>query len=241
LVLRLESDDGKVLSQNNYKVVIATPQWAKNDSNKLANIALWNPGKQPVDYLSDLPVTVVDSIRPANRTNVLIIGSLEGAKLKPSEIDQLKEFVSRGGQVLMLHPEHSLTNLFPDKVKSYKAKAGEIVTMHVPESPVFSEIEPLDIAWFDRGGRRVPIAYTGVYQIVEDRKDIMALADQCDTHGYLNNPSQIEKYSGTPLVEIHIGKGRLLASELNFESASNDPVSRRLLSNIINYLASSPP
>ncbi len=238
LVLRLEAEDGKVLSQNNYDVVIATPEWAESNSDKLGNLSLWNPGKQSIDCLSDLPVTVVDSIRSANPTNVLIVGSLEGTKLKPSEIGQLKEFVSQGGQVLMLHPENSLISLFPDMVKSYKAKAGEIVTMHISESPVFSEIEPLDIAWFNRDGRRVPIACTGVYQIVEGSKDIMALAEQCDTHGYLNNTSEVEKYSGTPLVEIHIGKGRLLASELNFESASNDPISKRLLNNILNYLNS---
>jgi hypothetical protein len=228
------------LSQNNYDVVITTPEWAKNGSNKLITISYWNPGKQPADCLSNLPITAVDSIRSANLANVLIIGSLEGVKLEPSEIDQLKEFVSQGGQVLMLHPENSLASFFPDQVKSYKAKAGEIVTMHIPESPVFSEIEPQDIAWFDRGGRRVPIACTGVYQIVEGNKDIMALADQCDVHGYLTNPSEVERYSGTPLVEIRIGRGRLLASELNFESASIDPISKRLLSNILNYLVSNP-
>ncbi len=75
--------------------------------------SLWNPGKkmQTIDCLSDLPVTAVDSIRSANPTNVLIVGPLEGAKLKSSEIDQLKEFVFGGGQVLMLHPENSLISL----------------------------------------------------------------------------------------------------------------------------------
>ena len=110
LVLRLESDDGKILSQNNYDVVIATPQWAKNGSNKLITVSYWNPGKQPADCLSDLPITVVDSIRSANPTKVLIVGSLGGTKLEPSEINQLKEFVSQGGQVLMLHPENSLAS-----------------------------------------------------------------------------------------------------------------------------------
>ncbi len=112
--------------------------------------------------------------------------------------------------------------------------------IHIPESPVFSEIEPLDIAWFDRGRRNLPIACTGIYRIDEGRTDISALADQCDLHGYLTDPSQVQKYSGTPLVEIRIGKGLLLASELNLESAGTDPVSKRLLSNIIKYLESSP-
>jgi hypothetical protein len=53
-----------------------------------------------------------------------------------------------------------------------------------------------------------------------------------------SNTSEVQKYSGNPLVEMRIGKGRLIASELNLESAANDPVAKRLLSNIINYLAS---
>jgi len=241
LVLKLESSDGRVLSQNNYNVVIATHEWAGNGSDKLTNVCLWNPGNQPMDYLSDLPITTMNSIQSMIPANVLIVGPLSGTVLTPMETSQLKEFISRGGQVLMLHPENSLVSLFPSQVKSYHAKEGEIVTMHVPESPVFSEIEPLDIAWFDRGERRLPIACTGIYQIVQGRKDISALADQCDVHGYLSDTSQIQKYEGTPLVEMQIGKGRLFASELNFESATNDPISKRLLSNLIDCLATNTP
>ena len=51
--------------------------------------------------------------------------------------------------------------IYPDEIKGFKAKEGEIVTMHVPESPVFAGIEPLDLAWFERGGRKLPIACTG--------------------------------------------------------------------------------
>jgi len=238
LVLRLESSDGKVLSQNHYQVVIATPDWAKNGSDKLPNLCLWNPGNQPTDYLSGLPIRTVDSIASVNLTNILIIGDLHGLTLKPSEASELKEFVSRGGKVLMLHPKDSLAKLFPDQVKSYQAKEGEIATMHVPESPVFSGIEPLDIAWFERGGRNVPMACTGVYQIAAGRKDITALADHCDFHGYLTSPSQVQKYSGNLLVEIYFGNGCVLASELNFESSANDPIAKRILSNAVNYLAS---
>lgn len=237
LVLRLESEDGRMLSTDNYDVVLATPEWAKNDSSNSTNIVLWNPDNKPTDCLSDLPITRVDSIESLKQTDFLVIAPLDDTALTPSETSQLKSFVSGGGRVLMLHPKKSLASLFPDQVKSYKAKNGEIVSMHIPESPVFSGIEPLDIAWFGRGQRQLPIACTGVYQIAEGRKDISALADQCDLHGYLNSPSLVQKYGGTPLVEIRIGKGCLLASELNFESAANDPIAKRLLSNIINYPA----
>jgi len=242
LVLRLESDDERKLSDNHYDVVIATHEWAMNGSNNFANIMLWNPGGSPMISLSGSPIIDrVNSIQGLNPTNLLIIGPLNNIPIKPSEERTLKDFLSAGGRVLMIHPQNSLVSLFPDCVTSYKSKEGEIVTMHVPESPVFSGIEPSDMAWFDRGDRRVPIACSGVYQIAENRQNISALADQCDFHGYLTNPAQIQKFAGVPLVQIHVGRGCLIASELNFDSATNDPISRRLLSNIINYLDSSEP
>jgi beta-galactosidase len=235
LALKLESN-GKILSENNYDVVIATPEWARGELNDKTNILLWNPGKTPIDSLSDVLMTAVDSIETVDPKNVLIVGSLDNVILTSLEIDQLKNFVSQGGRILMLHPGKQLTDLFSDQVKSYKAKEGEIVTMHVPESPVFSGIEPLDIAWFDRGDRRLPLACTGVYQTVAGRHDTIILADQCDIHAYLKNTSEITRYNGTPLVEMQIGKGRLLASELNLEAGKNDPVACRLLINMIGYL-----
>ena len=149
---------------------------------------------------------------------------------------QLHEFVSQGGRVLMLHPGTALVKLFPEQVSAFKAKEGEIVTMHVPESPVFSGVEPLDLAWFERSGRQLPIACTGVFQIPSNCPDTIALAWQCDIHGYLHNPAEIMQISGSPFLEITSGKGRLLASELCLETAQADPVACRLLMNSISYL-----
>ncbi|HEV2452857.1 MAG TPA: hypothetical protein VGY98_01260 [Verrucomicrobiae bacterium] len=55
----------------------------------------------------------------------------------------------------------------------------------------------------------------------------------------MTEPSQVDQFAGSPLVEIRIGKGLLIASELNFESAAIDPISRRLLGNVLNFLGAS--
>jgi hypothetical protein len=235
LILKLEAN-GKILSENNYDVVIATREWAKGEFKDKTNLRLWNPGNSSTNILSDLPIANIDSIEAVGMTNVLIVGSVDAAGLTESQASQLKDFVFQGGQVLMVHPGKALATLFPEQIGGYQAKAGEIVTMHVPESPVFSEIEPLDLAWFERGGRQLPIACSGVYQVATDRKDVTALASQLDLHGYLKQTSQISRIGGAPLVEIRIGRGRLLASELCLESGNDDPIARRLLSNIIRYL-----
>jgi beta-galactosidase len=235
LVLRLEAD-GEILSENNYDVTIASKDWAQGDLDTNSIVQLWDPGKQVGSSFFGLPVNIVSSISTANPTNTLIVGSLDGVALTTNETDQLRKFVSEGGHMLMLHPGTALVNLYPDQVGAFKVKEGEIVTMHMPESPVFSGIEPLDLAWFERGDRRLPIACAGVFRIPSSRQDVVALAWQCDIHAYLKRTFEITAISGTPLLEIQSGKGRLLASEMCFESGKSDPIARRLLMNTIRYL-----
>jgi len=235
LVLRLEAD-GKILSENNYDITLATTDWTKGGFDEKPNLFFWNPGNHSTKVLSGLPIVAVDAIDAVPSTNILIVGSLEGVTLMPSQMKQLQEFVSQGGRVLMIHPGDSLAELFPSQIKAFVPKQGEIVTMCIPESPVFSEIEPLDLAWFERGGRQLPLACTGVYQIAPANKDAIALACQCDLHGYLRKSTDVTKIGGAPLLEIQSGRGRLLASELCFESGKNDPIAQRLLMNCLYYL-----
>jgi hypothetical protein len=50
-------------------------------------------------------------------------------------------------------------------------------------------------------------------------------------------PVEIASYSGTPLVELQIGEGRLTVSELNLEAGKRNPIARRLLMNLIGIFA----
>jgi beta-galactosidase len=235
LVFKLKAN-GKIISENSYDIVVATKSWADGgDKRKSSNIVLIDPYGKTSDVLADVALTKVASMDAVKGNKLLIVGDTDSFISQPAEIGKLREFVSRGGRVLLLHPESFLTQLCPDKVKAYRSKKGEIATMHIPESPVFAGIEPLDLAWFERGGRRLPMACDGVYQIAEN-SDTTALASQMDIHAYLQKPSDVEKYIGTPLVEIRIGKGRVVASEICFESGPSDPIARRLLSNVLAYL-----
>jgi hypothetical protein len=56
-----------------------------------------------------------------------------------------------------------------------------------------------------------------------------------DIHGYLRISTDFVKISGSPLVELHIGKGRFVASELMLMEAPLDPIAGRLLSNLLTY------
>ena len=150
---------------------------------------------------------------------------------------QLQRFVSSGGRVLLLQPGTKLQTLFPEQIKSFRTCPGEIATMHIPESPVFDGLEPLDLAWFELGDRRVPRACRGTYQIEFGRDDTTMLAEVVDIHGYLKTPADLAKYSGSPLVRLNIGKGKVLASEMMLLEASQDPIAGRLLGNLIKTLS----
>ena len=233
--------DGRVLSTNSYDIVLATTDWANRSGDMPAHIMVIDPQKRTAKALAGITITTADSLDAATTNDVVIIGDAADFLSQPSQVERFKKFVTEGGRVLLLNPQSTLARIFPDEVTDYKAKQGEIVTMHVPESPVFSGIEPLDLAWFQSADRSLPVACTGVYQITASRKDIMPLADQCDIHGYLQSPSDVTEYEGTPLVEICLGQGTLVASEMNLDAGPADPIARRLLSNLIHYLASTAP
>jgi hypothetical protein len=232
--------DGKIISTNSYDIVLARPEWPMESLDKNSNVTLIRPSESTTRMLSELSTTTAASITAADPSHLVIIDDLKNVVSQADETAKLKDFISQGGTALLLHPGESLARLFPGQVRRFTAKRGEIATMHVPESPVFSGIEPLDLAWFSGRGRQVPIACTGVYQIVSGREDTTALASQFDLHGYLKDAAAIAKISGTPLVEIRLGRGRVIASEMALEAGQDDPIARRLLLNVIGYLSRQP-
>jgi beta-galactosidase len=145
--------------------------------------------------------------------------------------------VSSGGRVLLLQPGTELQTLFPEQIKSFRTRPGEIATMHIPESPVFDGLEPLDLAWFELDDGRIPRACRGTYQIELGRDDTSMLAEVVNIHGYLKTPADLAKHSGSPLVRLNIGKGKVLASEMMLLEASQDPIAERLLGNLIKTLS----
>jgi beta-galactosidase len=239
LILSLQSR-GHILSTNHYDIVLADSTWTEPGEDGNSKINFVSPDPQASEILSGWPGITVTSLEAAAPTNLLIVGDLGALLASADAADKLKAFIAQGGNVLLLHPGDSLATLFPERIKAFTKKDGEIVTMHVPESPVFAGIEPLDLAWFERGNRQLPIACSGVYQIKAD-EDTIALADQLDLHGYLQKASDLFTMGGTPLVELRLGKGRVLASEMNLESGQDDPIARRLLVNMISYLETARP
>ena len=140
----------------------------------------------------------------------------------------------------MLQPGAALCDFLPKYVKSHRATKGEIVTLVVPESPVFDGIEPLDLAWFELGSRTTPLACTGTWEVNRERPEVETLAHQKDFSGTTifgpDTHTRFFSLAGAPLVEIHLGQGTIIASEMVLSAADKDPIASRLLNNLLKTL-----
>jgi hypothetical protein len=235
LILLLEVN-GTVQSKNSYDITIGTRSWA--DEGLQHPIAVFT-SKSSVQ-LTTLPVAgrEISSFQDARPEEVVIVPAAEAVLGDSTLGGELRQFVVSGGRVLLLHAGAKLPSLFPDHVTSFRTCPGEIVSMHIPESSVFDGLEPLDLAWFELGGGRIPRACQGVYQIESQRADTTMLAEVVDIHSYLKVPADLAKYSGTPLLQLNDGKGKVIASEMMLFEAPQDPIAGRLLSNLIRTLGS---
>jgi Glycosyl hydrolases family 2/Glycosyl hydrolases family 2, TIM barrel domain/Glycosyl hydrolases family 2, sugar binding domain len=228
--------NGIVHSKNSYDITIGTHDWATQGLQHPVAIFTGKNNAQ----LTSLPIAgrEIVSLQDAKPEEVVIVPNAESVLGNSKVNSELRQFVGSGGRVLLLHAGAKLASLFPDQVKSYRACPGEIVSMHIPESPAFDGLEPLDLAWFELGGGSLPRACRGVYKVEARRADTDMLAEVVDIHGYLKTPADLAKYDGSPLVQLSDGKGKVIASEMMLFEAPQDPVAGRLLANLVKALGS---
>lgn len=230
LTLRLQSN-GVAVSENDYDIAIGSQNWALDGMRSAKGVALFDPGGHAPRMLKNGGVHQVASLDALERGQSLIVANAEIALTK--SMNQIRSFVQNGGRVLLLDAGAILPAMFPEQIKSYRACEGEIVTMAVPESSVFSGIGPLDLSWFQLGAGTIPRACRGMYQIARTDRCVTALAETVEHHGFLQRPEDVVNVSGSPLVELRIGDGVLLASEMMLSASDNDPIAGRLLGNLV--------
>ena len=151
--------------------------------------------------------------------------------------ERFLKYVTDGGRVLLSGPGDQLKTLFPNLVKSFRDAEGEIVTLRVPESPVFDGIEVMDLRWFDRGDQSIPIATHGDFSLAES-PPVEVLAKHTPVHGYLFTQKLREEIEGAALFVLRHGQGQVWVTQLAHETGVRDPIAARVLRNILNCAAS---
>jgi hypothetical protein len=109
--------------------------------------------------LAALPIAgrEITSLQEAGPEEVVIVPNAEVLLGNSKVDDELRRFVSSGGRVLLLHAGAKLPSLFPDQVKAFRTCPGEIVSMHIPESPRSTDSNP----WIWRGSNWAQDAFRG--------------------------------------------------------------------------------
>jgi len=222
--------DGHTISENHYEILVASRKWALEPLARTG----WECGTA-----FETSHALNAEAAPLPETNPFLIVSGSDANIAES-LPLLRRYVEKGGHLLFLNAGELLPIMLPGIVKSYRKVRGEIVHAFLPESPVFEGLESRDLAWFHSQRPAPALACEGVFRVDREYPKMTVLAEFCDYHNYLNNPEDIVEYSGSPLWECRLGRGIILASEMNFEAASHDPVAARLQANLFAYLAGLP-
>lgn len=256
LQLTLTTKDGKVLSENDYDIVIANEAWSQSNIDAHSGkVAVYDPQYKYTKILDDLNCVRVENLDKMGASKVLVVADLESLIAKDAQKIALEKFIKNGGKVLLLNPGKAIMKMYggevsaPKKVhgrtvvegngliKLFREQNGEIVTPKIPESPVFDGIKPMDMCWFaEEGSRAVPLSNTAIYQIDRTNKNVKQLAENMMIHAYLQKPSDVLAYSGAPIISIKDGKGEVIASEMRLTSAESDPIAKKLIFNMIKAL-----
>jgi hypothetical protein len=218
-------------SENEYSITAVTERWANQSMTAADRFCLLDSSQTINAEFRSGRSKYISRIAEASSAEVLVVPSAETRLQDPKQMEQIREFVTAGGRALLLKPGRVLPDLCPDQVQGYRKAEGENAWMWRPESSAFEGLAPLDLSWFDMGRDTIPKACSGTYRVSYLRRDVSVLAYCMDRHGYLKRPEQMTEFGGSPLLQIHLGKGTLIASEM--ELGSEDPIATRLLGNLL--------
>jgi hypothetical protein len=228
---------GNLISHNHYAMRVGGKEWAiQPTTTSDGRVMLFNASDLTRKLFQTMEVRTDDAsslnrVRLGARDRLVIDGNLSDA-----DVDALRTILASGsGRVVWIHPQEQAGSVFPEQVLSYRDQDGEVVTMLVPESPVFDGVEIGDLAWM--GGpsvRRVPVSSLGGYHVAWKNAALTVLAEEMKAHGYLKDPADKLKSWVAPLVLIHRKGGvPVILSEMSVEAALTDPLALRLWANLV--------
>jgi hypothetical protein len=241
LKLRL-TELGKEISANEYEILLANKEWT-NVADNQKKIVLVDKGNTAAIFnaLNINHKIETDLSSAMNVKADLIVLSGLGKGLTDTDYRAVKEYIAKGGKVLLLNAEDASMAIFPEYITGWiKPTEGDIVNMEMPESSVFDGIDLLELRYFNNNKREVPTVCHSALQVKRNDK-VEELASHIKIHGYINGDMQqrsdyVKTIKGFPIIKIKEGKGVVLVSTMAHDKSLTDPVAARLLVNMINNM-----
>ncbi|KAA3638228.1 MAG: hypothetical protein DWQ02_05425, partial [Bacteroidetes bacterium] len=235
------NQSGTTVAQNEYDIIISQREWASlPEQLKDKRIGLFDVTGDTKALFDHLNITYIElkdltQIRFI-QLDALVVANLDSGDEVPYNWEDVKKMPARGVPTLLIHPGKHLQWLFWWEVDEIYERKGRIVHMKVPEHPVFEEIAPFDLAWWQQEGRERPRACRRSYRF-KKTEGITPLCTYLRPHVYISKPEEeLPEMNGIPLAEISLNGGKLIASELELNSGVNDPVAAKVFVNILAYL-----
>lgn len=238
LALNVEVNN-TLISQNEYDLVLAEKSWSVNTEDQEKRTFYILEEDKDASSLTEFyglkvikipEILNLNDVKSEMELNTLILGKMQNDITANYNI--IKDFATQGGKVVILNKIRAISKLLPDIGLKFKKWRHEITTMNIKESPVFDEIEPLDIAWFT-DSTNVPFVATGRYAVDRFNPNVRVLAEALQFHGYMAKPEHYRRIGGTPLLEVRVGKGLIRLSQMRYDAIEFDPIAARLISNIL--------
>ncbi len=238
LKLRL-TERGVQVSENEYKILLAEKKWNTIQTGDKKIILVDFSDIKPALDLAEINYNTATSVDAALKTKAdLYIFSGIDNKCSMNEIRQIREYVAKGGKIFISNSPETAQQIYPEYISgNMKPTEGDIANMEIPESPVFDDIDLLELRYFNNNKREIPTICNTVLK-VNRNANIEELANQTKIHGYINGDmtqrsEYVKTIKGYPLLKIHDNKGEATISTMSLEKAVTDPVAGKLLTNII--------
>ncbi|MCM1036870.1 MAG: glycoside hydrolase family 2 [Bacteroides sp.] len=243
LALKL-SENGTTVSENEYDLLVAPKDWNKLGSGiKIALLDHTGIDKQ-LDFIG-AGYTKADGVARLLKSGKDALKIISGeADLTDGELAQLRKYISEGGRLLVTNAPRLSQRLFPEYISGTVDtwQMADIAFMERNDYPVFDNIEPLELRYFNNGRREIPVVCTDVFN-VKRHENLKELIGHMRVHGYCDfkTPEQhqqrVSEFRGFPLFEITEGKGKAIVSGMSFDKTATDPIAGRLFINTIAALA----
>jgi hypothetical protein len=241
LVLDLIAND-KVVSTNEYKILLAKKQWSSLESAASKKIVLvdFNNNTKPVFDLLNIKTTVATSISAAvnMQADLYVFTGLDTAKnCSAEDARQIRSLVAKGGKLLLLSSPSASKAIYPEYITGWLTDLeADIANPEIPESPVFNDIGPLELRYFNNNKRELP-AVCNMSLTINRNNNIDLLASHIRIHGYINGDMEqrsefMKTIKGFPIVKIK-DNGDAIISTMMVEKGITDPVAGKLLSNMV--------
>ena len=243
--------DGETVTRNETPVFIAA---AKPDPSLNASVLLFDPSGQTASALRGLHISfeTIRDFKKLSESNALIIGEKSLGLANAAETARLKDFVLRGGRVLILKqdPKRFDTHWLPESIQFFKASANDshyppigrpfLGNMNInserPDHPVFDGLNRQRLSlWSDytKWNQR-KAGFPEMYPVTAGFR--LKRSDALECTAILANYDR--GLEGIALCEMFSGKGSFVVSAFDLvHRAGLDPCADRLLANLVCYVA----